>query len=159
MRDEKYGTRSLVYSKWHRFYLGDLEPMIDLDGIEWCPEKGCSKPLVLIETARDVGQANKPTTVLRQLADMSKVLALCVLYRVSETANSATGCACEPRKRITACDHGISRFRVRRVWPPPPKGGHRHWKVMTPEEFRDRLREVRMAHIDTEHRLWDGDAA
>jgi hypothetical protein len=98
-------------------------------------------------------------TLSGQLADMSKVLALCVLYRVSETANSATGCACEPRKRTTACDHGISRFRVRRVWPPPPKEEDRHWKVMTPEEFRDRLREVRMAHIDTEHRLWDGDAA
>jgi len=60
---EKYGVRSLEYSRWHRTdsvhrFLG-LErahhlPMIDLDALEYC--RLCSQPLLLIETARDVGQ-------------------------------------------------------------------------------------------------------
>jgi hypothetical protein len=154
-RYERYGTRSLVYSKWHRFYLGDGEPMIDLDGIEYCTERGCSKPLVLIETAVDIGQRMKPTTVLRNLAQQSGVLALCVLYTVTEGTDPAVGCGCQPTKVLDNCDHGITRFRVRRIHPPNPS---QVWQRMTPEEFRDRLRRVRMDHVTNEHRTWEATA-
>ena len=151
-RHERYGTRSLVYSKWHRFYLGDAEPMIDLDGIEYCTEKGCSKPLILVETARDVGQANKPTTVLRELAKQAGgVLAICVLYTVADGVDEQTGCGCTPNQVDDSCQHGITRFRVRRVWPSPKP----LWTAMTPEEFRDRLRQVRLHHIAADHNAWE----
>lgn len=149
-RYERYGTRSLVYSKWHRFYLGDTEPMIDLDGVEYCSERGCSKPLVLIETARDVGQKNKPTTVLRRLAESSGVLAICVLYMASAGTSEESGCACTEGRVVEGCEHGITSFRVRRVWPSP----NSLWTVMTPEQFRDRLREIRMHHMAAEHSSW-----
>lgn len=151
-RYERYGTRSLVYSKWHRFYLGDAEPMIDLDGVEYCNERGCNRPLVLVETARDVGQANKPTTVLKRLAEQSGVLALCVLYKVADDVDHDSGCPCEPGSANPNCDHGITRFRVRRIYPP---GAPRMWQVMTPEDFRDRLRTVRLNHVASEHKTWE----
>lgn len=154
-RDERYGTRSMVYSKWHRLYLGSYEPMIDLDAVEYCPERGCSKPLVLIETARDVGQQVKPTTVLRNLASDSQTLALCVLYRISSGTDELLGCDCgNSRNMRVDCDHGICRFRVRRIWPPPNPGSSA-WTSMDPEQFRDRLRAVRMSHIATVHAAWE----
>lgn len=152
-RHERYGTRSLVYSKWHRFYLGDQEKMIDLDDVEYCHEPGCSKPLVLIEIARDIGQANKPTTVLRRLAEASSTLALCVLYTVAEDVDEQTGCRCEPRHEIPGCNHGITRFRIRRVW--PSRSGGQSWIKMTPEQYRDRLRAVRTNHLAAEHIPWE----
>lgn len=152
-RDERFGTRSLIYSKWHRLFLGDTEPMIDLDGVEYCAEKRCNKALVLVETAMDIGQRNKPTTVMRELAKQAGgVLAICVLYKVTDGIDPAIGCPCkDSRDYDPACDHGITRFRVRRVWPSPA----RLWTVMTPEEFRDKLRAVRMNHIAAEHHTWD----
>lgn len=153
-RYERYGTRSLVYSKWHRFFLGDQEPMIDLDGVEYCMERGCFKPLALVETARDVGQAMKPTTVLRRLAERSQVLALCVLYTITPGTDEDTGCPCKRGAVLDDCTHGIDSFRVRRVWPPPPNP--RSWARMTPEQFRDRLRQLRLDHYANEHKAWEG---
>lgn len=153
-RYERYGTRSLVYSKWHRFYLGDHEPMIDLDGVEYCAERGCFKPLALIETARDVGQPSKSTTVLRRLAEQSGVLALCVLYAIIPGTDEDVGCMCKRGAMLDDCQHGISAFRVRRVFPDPP-AGHRGFYRMSPEQFRDRLRVVRTNHFATEHQLWE----
>lgn len=155
-RYERYGTRSLVYSKWHRFYLGDQEPMIDLDGVEYCMRRGCFKPLALIETARDVGQPQKATTVLRRLAEQSGVLALCVLYTIMPGTDEDTGCPCKRGATLGGCEHGISSFRVRRVFPEPPVG-KRGFHAMTPEQFRDRLRAVRLNHEATEHQLWETD--
>ena len=151
-RYERYSARSLVYSKWHRFYLGDAEPMIDLDGVEYCAERGCSKPLILIETARDIGQMNKPTTVMRELAKQAGgILALCVLYTIADGIDPEKGCSCIPGGVVDGCEHGISRFRVRKAWPSPTS----LWTVMTPEEFRDRLRTVRMHHLAAEHQTWE----
>ena len=149
-RDEVYGTRSLAYSKWHRYFLDDNDKMIDLDGVDYCHL--CFKPLVLIETAMDVGQPNKPTTVLRSLAEKSETLALCVLYTVSDGTNSLTGCECTSRALIPYCDHGISAFRVRRVWPKPDNPWA--WKCMTPREFRERLHQIRMIHLQAEHQYF-----
>lgn len=155
-RHERYGTRSLVYSKWHRFYCGDAESMIDLDAVEYCDRAGCFKPLILIETARDVGQSSKPTYVLRQLASQSGVMALCVLFRVSPGADQEGGCGCREGAVVPGCDHGVDRFRVRRIWPPWDRPGRQPWKLLTPEEYHERLVAVRMNHVATEHLAWDG---
>lgn len=144
-RYERYGTRSLVYSKWHRYFLADDEPMIDLDAVEYC--RRCNVPLVLIETARDVGQANKPTTVLAQLAQQSSILAICVLFSVDPSVGE-DGCDCQPGRVGADCSHGVTGFRVRRVWPKPDNWA---WSVMTPEEFRDRLRRIRRDHLAAVH--------
>jgi hypothetical protein len=152
-RYERYSSRSLVYSKWHRLFLGHQEPMIDLDGVEYCPE--CSKALVLIETARDVGQPRKATTVLQRLAESSQVLALCLLYTLSEGVDDQRGCGCDPPRNVRDdCDHGITSFRVRKVWPRDKPAGL--WRVMSPVELRDGLRIVRTNHLDAEHRTWEG---
>ena len=149
-RHERYGTRSLVYSKWHRFFLGDREPMIDLDAVEYCNQRGCNVPLVLVETARDVGQQVKPTTVLKRLAERSATLAICVLYKPSKwVVDDASGCGCEPRDINPDCDHGIESLRVKRVWP-----DQTGWKKMAPEEYREYLRSIRVEHIGTHHQPW-----
>ena len=144
-RYERYGTRSLVYSHWHRFYMGDDEPMIDLDGIEYCSRKECREALVLVETALDVGQGFKATSVLERLSQQSGVMAICVLYR-STTPTPNEVCGCREGLVNPDCDHGIDRFRVRRVWPDPTPFG-----LMTPEQYRDRIREIRMAHLAMKH--------
>ena len=41
--------------------------MIDLDGIEYCAERGCNRPLVLVETAIDRGR--KAKTALDKCAE------------------------------------------------------------------------------------------
>ena len=152
-RHERFGTRSLVYSKWHRFFCGDDEGMIDLDAVEYCNRPGCFKPLVLIETARDTGQSHKTTTVLRQLASTSGLLAICALYRISSGTDFEHGCKCREGDVIPDCDHGIDRFRIRRIWP-QWTGGRQPWAVMTPTEFHDRLVTVRLNHISAEHATW-----
>lgn len=148
-RHERYGTRSLVYSRWHRFYMGDAEPMIDLDAIEYCHEKTCWKTLILIETALDKGQSFKNCTVLRNLAMESGKLAICVLYR-STSGTPDTSCGCTEALISPDCDHGIDRFRIKRVWPDPQK----KFGIVTPEQFRDRIREIRINHMADEHRDW-----
>jgi len=147
-RFERFGTRSLVYSHWHRFYMANGEPMIDLDAVEYCSERGCSKPLVLIETARDVGQSVKATTVLQRLAERSSTMAICVLFKPSR--DDSEPCACAPSAVDSDCDHGISRFRVKRVWPSPQKS----FTIVTPEQYVDRLRQVRLDHLHAEHSDW-----
>jgi hypothetical protein len=151
-RHERYGKRSLVYSKWHRFYLGDNEPMIDIDAAEYCAERSCGEVLCLVETAMDVGQANKTCTVLRGLAQRSGVLALCVLYKVADGIELDHGCPCSEGAADDNCSHGITRFRVRKVWPQPPNS---KWHTMTPEQYRDRLRALRMNHLADKHLAWE----
>jgi hypothetical protein len=146
---ERHGTRSLVYSHWHRFFMADGEPMIDLDAVEYCSEKGCSRPLVLIETALDCGQAVKPTTVLRRLAERSSLMAICVLYRPSSGSPDIT-CPCTEKDVNPDCDHGIDRFRVKRVWPDPQT----KFVIVTPEQYVQRLRDIRLGHLSAEHTDW-----
>lgn len=151
MRWEQTGQRSLVYSHWHRLYLGHDEAMIDIDAAEYC--RRCSKVLALIETARDGGRA-KSATVLGQLARQAGVLALCVLYTIADpTDQERGGCLCEPNRLAADCPHGITRFRVKKVWPDPQK----LYVAMSPEEFRDRLRAYRMHHIADEHTAWEAE--
>lgn len=120
---ERTGYRDLTYSRWHRL-LADLDPVdaslhyVDVDAAEFCSV--CKEPLALIETARDVGQSWKPTTVLARLAARAGLPAYCVLYRTSE------------REQIIG-------FRVRTL----PTGS---WVSMNPWEYRDFLRDLRRQH-------------
>jgi hypothetical protein len=80
---ERFGTRDLTFSKWHRperhgGVLPEWCSAIDIDFCEYCAF--CKKPLALIELARDVGQPSKPTTVLENLSRLSGVPAYCILY-------------------------------------------------------------------------------
>jgi hypothetical protein len=108
-RDERYGTRDLTFSRWHRYALPDRVTAIDLDMIEYC--RRCRMPLCLIETARDVGQEAKPTLVMERLATVANVVAVCILYTPSGE------CCCRSGSRDADCHHGIEKVRFRRVHP------------------------------------------
>jgi hypothetical protein len=148
MQEERYGTRSLVYSAWHRRYstqryvgieAAQRLAMVDIDCCLWIEYDDRSRePLALIETARDVGQPTKPATITRNLARRAGIAAYCALYAHSDYANPA------------ATDlPDIATFRVKRLWPQPEYA----WKVHTPQEWADRLlamREYGASRIDEE---------
>jgi hypothetical protein len=139
-QEEVFGTRSRAYSAWHRRkstgrFVGEDKAkrlgMIDVDAalfIEYHDET--KEPVALIETAIDVGQPMKPTTVLKRLAKRCTpvVPAFCVLYTQSEFANPADPGASD-----------ILEFRVRRVWPEPETV----WMKKTPEEYAEFLLKLR----------------
>jgi hypothetical protein len=94
-REERYGTRDLAFSRWHRSLERDDLTWIDLDHFAYCDQ--CKDPLYLFELAQDVGQEWKATTITRRAAERLGVPALLVLYTVRESA--------------------IVEFRVRRIAP------------------------------------------
>lgn len=138
MQEERFGWRDSSYSAWHRTaslrrYLGeDLAATLkccDLDHSIWIEHAdGTKEPILLIETAMDVGQDQKTTTVLRQLAKRASLPAYCVLYRRSKTANVGD-------LRFT----DIDSFRIRRVWPDPES----EWTDLTPQQWAERLLIIR----------------
>jgi hypothetical protein len=134
-RHERYGTRDLTYSRWHRYALDDDITMIDIDALEYC--RRCRMGLALIETARDVGQAVKPVTVLKRHAQAANVLALVILY-----TPSAEPCACNGNGRIAGCRHGIDVMRVRQIYPKE----RRLWTSMQPAEFAGWLHTLHLNH-------------
>lgn len=93
-RHERYGTRDLTFSGWHRT-LPDYCTAIDLDFLEYCQK--CRHPLALIELARDVGQAHKPTTVMENLAKKAGIPAFLIMYSLGE--------------------NGLGQCRVARIYP------------------------------------------
>lgn len=98
-RWERYtGPRERTFSRWHRT-LPDRCTAIDLDFLEYC--RRCRKPVMLIEIARDVGQAYKPTLVLRELSKLSGVPAFLILYKIDVENEMIGDC------------------RVARIWPDP----------------------------------------
>lgn len=119
-REERYGTRDLTYSAWHRS-LSDEMTYIDVDGCEYCSK--CREPLLLIEVAKDVGQAHKPTTVLQRLAKRADLDAICALYLLND-------------------DGEIEGFRTRQVAP----NFRREWHQLTPPEFAAGLQAIRQKH-------------
>jgi hypothetical protein len=138
MQEEKYGTRDRTYSAWHRRFStrrfigieqAQLLAMIDLDMSLYVEYDDSSKePLVLCETARDVGQYIKPATVTKKLARRSGLRAYVLLYTLSQEHNPAdSGC------------FDISKFRVRRIWPEPETV----WKEFTPDEWAKELIKIR----------------
>jgi hypothetical protein len=109
-RYERYETRDLTFSRWHRYALTDRVTAIDLDMIEYC--RRCRMPLALIETARDIGQPRKPAPVMREVARLLNVVAWTVLY-----TPTAEPCRCNGRFRIDGCVHGIEAMRIQQVHP------------------------------------------
>ncbi len=104
---ERYGERDLTYSKWHRMestkrFLSAFEAwrlgMIDIDDVEYC--RWCSMPLHLIETAMDVGQQIKATTVTANLARFGGLPVSRVFYKITNSGSN---------------DKDIERFRVLRI--------------------------------------------
>ena len=112
---ERFGTRDLAYSRWHRT-LGKELTYIDVDGCEYCYH--CREPLALVETAMDIDQAFKTTTVMRRLAEKAVIPAYLVYYQVR-----------------------ITRFRVQQV---VPQFGT--IKVISPEEYARKLQEILDSH-------------
>lgn len=93
---ERYGTRDLTFSGWHRPpNLPEFCSMIDIDALEYCYY--CGKLLALFETARDVGQKHKPTTVLCRLAVQANIPAFLILYKKENDS--------------------IGNCRIQRIWP------------------------------------------
>ena len=78
---ERYGTRDLAYSSWHRTLPNHIT-YIDVDCCEYC--NFCKSPLALIETAIDVGQPFKATTIMKRMAEKMNVPAYIVLYKLDQ---------------------------------------------------------------------------
>jgi len=128
-RFERYGTRDLTYSKWHR-RLEDFVTCIDLDSCEYCQK--CREPLVLIEIAQDVGQTFKATPVMRKLARQAKLPAYLVFYKKSNDDFTL-----------------ISQFRMRQVYPIYDSQD----KILSPEIYANFLR-----HFHLNHKCGDSNA-
>lgn len=118
-RHERYETRDRTYSNWHRYACSDEAFMIDVDGLESCDDRRCRLPLLLVETARDVGQSVKPATALVGLAKAANIPAVILLWTPSELwVPDPPHCECQRTKRaIDGCDHGIGGFRARHIAP------------------------------------------
>ena len=83
MRDAKYFDKDL-YSKWHRLYEGIA--MCDVDSVEICQNKGCWKPLAVIEHLYDTGSTKKKyTNIVEQIGQALKVPVFLVYYKESTT--------------------------------------------------------------------------
>jgi hypothetical protein len=135
-QEEIFNTRDRSYSAWHRRqstrrFVGieraQALAMIDLDAslyVEY--DDGTKEPLALVETAMDRGQAMKPATVTKRLAQrcVPMVPAYVLLYTLGEQPNPA-----DERYKDIEC------FRVRRVWPEPETP----WEKYTPKQWADRL--------------------
>lgn len=75
--------------------------MVDVDSVEVCQNKGCWKPLLLVETVYDTGNYVKYTNVLKQIAEASNLPAYLVFYK-----------ARNPKE-----DDLVMDFKVRRIYP------------------------------------------
>lgn len=138
MQEEQFGTRDRAYSAWHRRrsisrYVGieaaQTLSMVDLDMVLFVEfDHSSREPLCLVETARDVGQTEKPCSVTVRLARRAKLPAYLVLYR----------CALEPNPAdVDAPD--IEGFRVKRIWPAPES----EWREMGPDAWASALVRIR----------------
>ena len=141
MDRERTGFRDQSYSAWHRpesiqRFIGISEAqklgVIDLDVVIWIEFNRRTRiPLVLVETAIDVGQAEKPSTVTQHLAAVfSKqrpIAAYCVLYTLARDR------FCPDPDFPDILD--IERFRVKRLEPHPEKT----WRSLAPGEFAAEL--------------------
>ena len=79
MRQAKYFDKDL-YSKWHRRW--DFIAMCDVDSVEICRNKGCWKPLAIIEHLFDVGSDKKKyTNIVEQIGQALKVPVFLVYYK------------------------------------------------------------------------------
>ena len=78
-RYAKYFDKDL-YSKWHRLYEGVA--MVDVDSVEICQNKGCWKPLAIIEHLYDTGSTKKKyTNIVEQIGQALNVPVFLVYYK------------------------------------------------------------------------------
>ncbi len=79
MRFAKYFDKDL-YSKWHRLWDGIA--MCDIDSVEICRNKGCWKPLAIIEHLYDVGSDQKKyTNIVEQIGKGLNIPVYLVYYK------------------------------------------------------------------------------
>lgn len=138
MQEERYGTRDMAYSAWHRRnstqrFVGieqtQLLAMIDMDVSLWVEYDDKTKiPLALVETAIDVGQPYKSATVALKLAERANIPCFVLLYSLSPEKNPAA-----PQV------NDISQFRLKRLRPNPSSD----WEIATPQEWAERLLRLR----------------
>lgn len=144
MQEEKYGTRDMSYSAWHRRnstqrFIGienaQLLSMIDLDVMMFVEYDESSRwPVALIEVAQDVGQSYKTATVTKNLAIMAKIPSAVLLYRLSKDENPGA-----PGYK------DIEMFRYKRIYPDEQY----QWTECTPELWAKNLIEIRKAGAKT----------
>lgn len=155
-QEERYGTRDLSYSAWHRVrsiarYVG-LEAaqglkMIDQDVTLYLElDADTREPLALVEVAIDVGQGEKPASCMARLASRAGLPAFVVLYKIAKGPNPAD-----------ARQFDIESFRVRRIWPFP----EHIWRTLTPQQWAQGLLQIRswsaakLAIDAANDRLWE----
>ena len=143
---ERYGSRSLAYSAWHRTKsiqrfvesnaVARQLAQIDLDHTLWIEYQDKTREvLALIEEAQDVEQSYKCGDVTKNLAsrvNCDGIPALIVLWTPAETRNPAD-----------ASQFDIKSFRVKRIWPEPETD----WEVLTPKEYAQKLLAMRQWQI------------
>ena len=79
MRFAKYFDKDL-YSKWHRLWDGIA--MADVDSVEICRNKGCWKPLAIIEHLYDTGSDKKKyTNIVEQIGKGLNIPVYLVYYK------------------------------------------------------------------------------
>ena len=82
MRFAKYFDKDL-YSKWHRLWEGIA--MADVDSVEICRNKGCWKPLAIIEHLYDTGSDKKKyTNIVEQIGKGLNIPVYLVYYKEVE---------------------------------------------------------------------------
>lgn len=155
-RHERYEQRDRAYSNWHRYACSDDAFMVDIDGLESCSERQCRLPLLLVEAARDIGQDIKPTTALVGLARKADVPAVILLWTPSETwQEQPPHCTCQAeRRKVPDCDHGISVFRARHIY--PTSSG---WKQVQPAAIAAWIDQLHAAHRYSHHTTIEGSVA
>jgi len=130
---EKTGYRGQEFSAFHRTQsvarflskkIAREMSTIDLDAVPYVIYEGDYKPIALIETVKDTGQSFKQTGVMRALANMAKIPAWLVIYKVSTKNNPEVDPKLGPIKDIVS-------FRVKQVAPTLDKD----FTEMTPKEY------------------------
>ena len=137
-QEERYGTRDMSYSAWHRRHSTErfvgIEnarrlAMIDLDASLYVEYDDKTKePIALMEIAADVGQDHKTATVTRKLCIRAKIPGFIVLYRTSDAKNPADDNYSD-----------ISGFRIKLLYPFIDKT----WRSMSPGEWAKCLLSLR----------------
>ena len=151
-QEERYGTRDQTYSAWHRRgstsrFVGmenaQQLAMIDIDVTLYVEYNDKNKqPIILIETAIDVGQNRKSSTVTKNLAKKAGIPALCVLYTIDEHAINPA----DPKHQ----HQDIKAFRVQRLYPVRDAGTDPFYRC-NPQQYAEMLIALRRGdhqHVD-----------
>lgn len=162
-RQERFSNRDWAWSVFHRA-IPHPARMIDIDYCEFCAI--CSKPLILGEVARDVGQQHKATSVLHQLCNGTGIIGIRVFYdreAIAEAVAHVIGH--EPGDDMPQLD----AIQLQNVWqalsdnPEPilrvkyvyPESDIPELK-MTAKQFRWRVRRTHIDHELAEHSNGNG---